>query len=122
MENVRTLISGFRAYIKRGEDQRLRTANNKIATTTAKATQNKTHQQFRVATNYHGFSGTSTYTKLRRTLEKASDYSIVQVHDGFLGFSKHDSPEAKRKKRSVFFFRYQTGSAKRNCILAVHCV
>ena len=51
MENVRTLICGFRAYIKRGEEQRIRTANNKIATTTAKATQNKTHQQLRVVTN-----------------------------------------------------------------------
>ena len=51
MDNVRTLICGFRAYIKRGEEQRTRTANNKIATTTAKATQNKTHQQLRVVTN-----------------------------------------------------------------------
>ena len=51
MDNVRTLICGFRAYIKRGEEQRTRTANNTIATTTAKATQNKTHQQLRVVTN-----------------------------------------------------------------------
>ena len=53
--------------------------------------------------SYRGFSGSSTYTKLRRTLEKASDYGLVQVHDGFPGFSKHDTPEAKRKKQSVFF-------------------
>ena len=55
MENVRTLISGFRAYIKRGDEQRTRTVNNKIATTTTKATQNKTHQQIRVVANCRGF-------------------------------------------------------------------
>lgn len=103
MEHVRSLVHGFFQYAERATAQQARSAANKRKTETVTAISETVHKIFREVKNTSGFACSSDYNKLRRKLNESSEYELVHVHDGYLGFTSTMSANARRIRRASFF-------------------